>query len=243
DDNGLPIMYGKNLIDLEQEEEIASTYTSIFPYSVYTPEREEGQVGEIEPVEVTLPEYFVDSEHVDKYSRRKILKVDFTSDEIKSVEELRSRAQRYIIENDIGVPKVNLRVKFIDLAKTLDYKDTAIIEEINLCDWVVVHFEKLGIQQRAKVIKVVWNVGLERYEEIELGETRASLTQSIDRVVDGRIEKVETQVNEIRVSANGKNRNHWGPNEPLPQHSQEGDTWFRPIGNGEEEIYRYNGYM
>src|SRR5699024_5884836 len=89
DDNGLPIMYGKNLIDLEQEEEIASTYTSIFPYSVYTPEREEGQVGEIEPVEVTLPEYFVDSEHVDKYSRRKILKVDFTSDEIKSVEELR----------------------------------------------------------------------------------------------------------------------------------------------------------
>src|SRR5699024_1642876 len=66
---------------------------------------------------------------------------------------------------------------------------------------------------------------------------------SIDRVVDRRIEKVETQVNEIRVSANGKNRNHWGPNEPLPQHSQEGDTWFRPMGNGEEEIYRYNGYM
>ena len=237
DDNGIPIMYGKNLIDLEQEEEIASTYTSIYPYALHHPE------GSDEAEIITLPELVIDSEHVDKYAHRKILKVNFTADEIETVSELRTRTQRYITENNVGIPKINLRVKFVDLAKTLDYKDTALVEEINLCDWVTVYFDKLDIRQRAKVIKTVWNVGLDRYEEIEIGETRASLSQSINSVVDGRLEHVEEQINVIRTAANGKNKNHWGPNEPLPQDSKEGDTWFKSIGDGEEEIYRYNGYM
>lgn len=236
-DNGIPIMYGKNLVDLEQEEEIANTYTSVMPYAIHQPE------GADEPIIITLPEYFVDSEHVDKYARRKILKVNFTTDEIETVSELRERTKRYIRENDVGVPKVNLRVNFVDLAKTLDYKEMALIEEINLCDWVVVYFEKLGIKTRAKVIKTKWNSTLERYEEIEIGEARASLTQSLNSVVDGRMNKVEKQVNEVRASANGKNANHYGYAEPLPQDSKENDTWFRPIADGDTEMYRYNGYQ
>lgn len=236
-DNGIPIMYGKNLVDLEQEEEIANTYTSVMPYAIHQPE------GADEPVIITLPEYFIDSEHVDKYARRKILKVNFTTDEIETVSELRERTKRYIRENDVGVPKVNLRVNFVDLAKTLDYKEMALIEEINLCDWVVVYFEKLGIKTRAKVIKTKWNSTLERYEEIEIGEARASLTQSLNSVVDGRMNKVEKQVNEVRASANGKNANHYGYAEPLPQDSKENDTWFKPIADGDTEMYRYNGYQ
>lgn len=236
-DNGLPIMYGKNLMDLEQEEEIANTYTSLMPYATYRPENAD---ADDEDVVLTLPEYFVDSKYVDNYARRKILKVNFSDEEVTTESELRKLAKRYIEDNEVGVPKVNLRVKFIDLAKTLDYKDIAKAEEINLCDWITVYFEKLGIKTKAKVIKTVWNPTLERYEEIEIGETRASLSQSINDTVDGKLDKVESQINRVQTAANGKNRIFRGPDDPT-QNMQLNDLWYRPVGDGEVEMYRYTG--
>src|SRR5699024_2523508 len=129
----LLIAYGRNLVDLEQEEEIANTYTSVYPYSIYLDDDGNERM-------VTLPEYHVDSEHVNKFARRKILLVDFTTDEIKTVSSLRNAAIRYIEDNDIGVPRVNLKIKYIDLSKTLDYKHQALLEEVNLCDNVMVYF-------------------------------------------------------------------------------------------------------
>lgn len=109
------IAYGRNLVDLTQEEEIANTYTSIYPYSIYTDDDGKERM-------VTLPEYYVDSPYVENYARRKILVVDFSDEEIKTVSALRNAANRYITNNDVGVPKVNLKIKFLDLSKTLDYK-------------------------------------------------------------------------------------------------------------------------
>ncbi len=234
DDNGLLIAYGKNLTDLEQEEEIANTYTSIMPYAYHQPE------GADEPQEITLPEYFVDSEHVDKYARRKILKVNFTTDEITTVKELRDRTKRYIEENNVGVPKVNLRVKYVDLAKTLNYKDLAKVEEINLCDWVTVYFEELDIKVKAKVIKTTWNPTLERYEEIEIGETRASLSQSINDTVDGKLEYIDQRINRVQIGADGKVKLFRSIDEPT-EGMRTNDLWYRPVGDGEIEMYRFTG--
>ena len=232
DDSGALIAYGKNLTDLEQDEEIANTYTSVYPYSIV---RHEDNTEEL----ITLPEYFVDSEYVENYARRKILTVDFSNEEITTVAQLRARAQRYITDNDVGVPKVNLRVKFIDLAKTLDYKDLKVVEEINLCDLVNVYFEKLGIMQKAKVIKTVWDVLLDRYDSIEIGETRASLSKSIEATVDSKLEPVESRLNIIQVAANGKNTIFRGPDEP--QARKVGDLWYKPVGDGEVEMYQWDG--
>lgn len=233
DDSGALIAYGKNLIDLEQEEEIASTYTSVYPYSV---NHKEDGTDEV----ITLPEYYVDSEYVGNYARRKILRVNFSEEDISTEEQLRNRTRQYIDSNQVGVPKVNLKVKFIDLAKTLDYKHLKLVEEINLCDWVNIHFEKLDIIQRAKIIKIVWNVLLDRYEEIEIGEARASLSQAIDATVDGKIDPVSTRLNIIQIAANGKNKIFRGPEEPSGGMSLN-DLWYKPVGDGETELYRYDG--
>lgn len=238
DDSGALIAYGKNLVELEQEEEIASTYTSIYPFSIFINDDGSEEL-------VTLPEYFIDSEYLNNYARRKILRVDFSTEDIRTEEELRLRTQRYIEDNDVGLPKVNLKVKFIDLAKTLDYKDLKIIEEINLCDWVNVHFKKLDITQRAKVIKIVWDVLLDRYEELQIGEARASFSKSIDMTVNGRLEEkidpVTRRLNIIMTAANGKNKNFYGPDEPTGD-LRIGDSWYKPIGDGEFELYIYNGH-
>lgn len=233
-DAGIPIMYGKNLTDLEQEEEIANTYTSVYPYATFTPEGSEKEQT------ITLPEYYIDSSYAGNFARRKILKVDFSEEEIKTVERLRSRTQTYIEENDVGVPKVNLRVKFVDLSKTLDYKDVAPSEAIHLCDWVTVHFSKLGIKRKAKVIKTVWNPVLERYEEIEVGESRASLSESINSVIDGKVDRVEKLVNVVQISANGKARIFRQTTAPTEGMSK-GDLWYQPVGDGEKMMYEYDG--
>lgn len=226
------IAYGRNLVDLTQEEEISNTYTSIYPYSVFTDDDGNQQL-------VTLPEFYIDSEHVENFARRKILSVDFSTDEIETESALRSAANRYITANSVGVPKVNLKIKYIDLAKTLDYKNQAVLEEVNLCDNVPVYFEKFGINTTAKVIKVVWDDLRGQYNSVEIGEARSSLSQSINATVDGKLEKVEKQINNVQLQADGMKLIYRQVEEPPPG-SHVGDLWYQP--NGIYEImYQWDG--
>lgn len=228
------IAYGRNLVDLTQEEEIANTYTSIYPYSVFTNEDGEQQL-------VTLPEYYIDSEHVDNFARRKILAVDLTTDEIETEDALRSAANRYITANNVGVPKVNLKIKYLDLAKTLDYKHQAVLEEVNLCDNVPVYFEKFDINTTAKVIKVVWDDLRGHYDSVEIGEARSSLTQSINATVDGKLEKVEKQITNVQLQADGMKLIYRQVEEPPPGENV-GDLWYQPDGQY-EIMYQWDGSM
>lgn len=234
EDSGALIAYGKNLTDLEQDEEIASTYTSVYPYYIILHEDGTEEI-------LTLPEKYVDSEHVNKYARRKILTLNLTEEEgISTVEQLRVRTQKYIEDNNVGVPKVNLRIKYIDLAKTLDYKDLTLVEEINLCDTVTVYFEKLDIYAKAKVVKTVWDVLLDQYDEIEIGEARASLSKSInENIVENTLKPVQQQASIALISANGKSRIY--KSAETPPGGQKDDIWYKPVGLGEVEMYIHNG--
>lgn len=132
------------------------------------------------------------------------------------------------------------KVKFLDLAKTLDYKDLKLVEEINLCDYVTIYFEKLDIYQKAKVSSVTWNVLLDRYEEIEIGDSRASLSDSVNTIVDGKVERVDEKLNIVQIAANGKNRVFRGSTKPTVSMSLN-DLWYKPVGDGETELYRFDG--
>lgn len=233
-DSGALIAYGRNLTELTQEETIDSTYTSIYPYAIYTDDNEKEHT-------ITLPEYFIDSEHVSKFARRKILKKDFSEDEITTVSALRNRAQSYITANNLGVPKVNLKLKFIDLAKVLSSRDIQEIEEIGLCDLVTVYFEKFDIQTKAKIIRIIWDTLRDRYDSIEVGDARTSLSKSIDASVDEKIEHVDKRINRVQIAANGKNKVYRGPDEPT--NGNKGDLWYKPVGDGEVEMYIHNGSL
>lgn len=227
------IAYGRNLTELTQEETIDSTFTSIYPYTVTT----ENETDTI----LTLPEYFVDSQYVGNFARRKIMKVDFSQDGVTTVEQLRAKANAYILANGIGIPKVNLKVKFIDLAKSLDYKDTQSIEEVNLCDWVTVYFENFDIQTNAKIIKVVWDEILDQYDSIEIGEARANLTNAVNTAIDGKLETITQNLITVERAANGKNKVYRGVEEPL--YGVLNDLWYKPVGSGEVEMYIHNGIV
>ena len=172
-DNPTIIAYGKNLIDLEQEQSILETYTSIFPFKKVTDENNN-------EVLLTLPELLVDSRYVNNFTHKRILKVDFSNDEnIKTEEQLRNKANSYIKSNNVGVPKTNLKINYQDLSKVEGVLDNPALEEVDLCDRLKVYYSELGIMnESAKVVKVIWEVILEENHEIEVGDSRSSFTDS-----------------------------------------------------------------
>lgn len=192
------IAYGKNLLTLEQEESIIETYTSIFPFVKY--QDDDLKNKNRQDIIITLPEIVIDSKHAGNFTHRRILKVDFSSDDkIRTVEKLRSEANRYIKNNNIGVPKLSLTLTYQDLSKVSSVFGNTALEVVDLCDTLKVYYEELGIMNdNAKVIKVVWDVLLEENHELEIGESRSNFNEtSINR-----FEKFEKQTNDLEERLN-----------------------------------------
>ena len=192
-DNPTIIAYGKNLLDLEQEQSILETYTSVFPFKKYTDDNNREQL-------ITLPEILLDSTHLNKFTHRRILKIDFSNDEnLKTVEQLRSKAKSYIKSNNVGVPKTNLKINYQDLSKVEGVFDNPALEQIDLCDKLKVYYNELGIlNENAKVVKVIWNVILEENHEIEVGDGRSSFTDS----TSAKLESLQVQNDSVLARIN-----------------------------------------
>ena len=187
---GITLSYGKNITDINQEEEIANTITGVLPYWINTDGSDL----------VYLPEYIVYSQYASSYPYHlsQVLNLSSEYQDKPTVEQLRSAANAYINKEDIGVPKVSIEVSFVDLWKTEEYKDIAPLEQVKLCDEVYVRFEKLGINAIAKVVKTDYDVLKERYISIEVGSLRTTLAQVVtdrDRDIDAEFVEQITRVN------------------------------------------------
>lgn len=170
-DNGVTIRYGKNLTDLKAVSDTTSVYTGIVPFWADT---EGGNV-------VYVDGYVVYSEHAATYPYKYIKPVDFSSDfeTAPSKAQLLARAESYLENNEEWKIKSNIEVSFVSLAQTEEYKNIAPLERVKLCDTVTVVYDKLGISFKTRVIKTVYNVLLNRYDSIELGDTTYTLAQAI----------------------------------------------------------------
>lgn len=166
-DNGVAIRYGKNLTDLEQDSNCANCYTGVYPY------------WQFEDEIVTLTEKIIYAEGEFDYT--KILPLDLTErfETAPTEGQLRTAAENYIENNNIGVPDVSWKVEFVALEDTEEYKGTGFLERISLGDTVKVVFDKLGVNASARAVKTVYNVIAERYESITLGRVRSNLAQTI----------------------------------------------------------------
>ena len=183
---GVTIRYGKNMTDLEQEENDTDFYTGVYPF--WYSESEDGGL-----VTLSANDGIVNAPG--NYDFVKIMPLDLSSEDFgkettdsegytttiekPTEEELLAAAQKYIANNKIGIPKVSLDVSFVMLAQTEEYKDFARLETVKLCDTVTVEFEKLGVKTTAKCIKTVYNVLTDKYDSIELGEPKSSLAETV----------------------------------------------------------------
>lgn len=196
---GVVLRYGKNITDLTQEESIANTITGICPYWRDT------DGNNI----VTLPEQVLWSANAANFPFARTIPMDFSSDfeEQPTVAQLRSKAQAYIDNNDIGVPEVNISLSFIPLWQSEEYRELAKLEHVALCDTITVQFEKLDVSASAKVVKTVYDVLRERYESIEIGDAKTTLAKQIaqiDSSVKTEVENTEAFLTSYVSTATAK---------------------------------------
>ena len=172
-DNGVTLRYGKNITELENTIDMSNVYTGIVPFW-----KDEDEIA-------LLPEKVVWSEHTGQYARRLVKAVDFSGEweNMPSEAQLRERARRYVTNNEGWVLKQNVKVSFVNLIDTEEYKDIVSLERVRLCDTVTIIDTPLGVNVKAKVIRTVYDSLNERYKEIELGETRPNLKTVIEEQV------------------------------------------------------------
>ena len=170
---GVTLRYGKNITDIQQDETIENMYTAVMPYAVN--QDGEAVLGSLQiMVESAEP---------------KILNLDLSSrfngtDDEPTAEKINQYAQAYIQANYLTTPRVSIRVSFVNLAQTEEYKDLIQLERVQLCDTITVEFEKLGISAVAKIVTTKYNTLTERYDEIEVGDARSTLARTINGITD-----------------------------------------------------------
>ena len=194
-DSGVVIAYGKNLVDIDQEESIENTITGVYPYYKDT----DGNVLE-------LPEKVISSASAHNFPYPRTVPLDCSQEwqETPSVEQLRAYASAYVEKEGIGVPSVSLKVSFVPLWQTEEYKAIAPAERLNLCDIATVRFEKLGVNARAKVVQTVYDVLAGRYESVTLGEASTNLADTIvaqDKAINAKADTSDLEAAAASASA------------------------------------------
>lgn len=178
-DNGVTIRYGKNMTDVNQEEDGSGVYTGVYPYW-YSEEDGSADLGSsYVPVE-------------GEFDFTRILLLDLTEEfENKpTAEELTQKAQEYISNHDPGVPTISTTVSW--------YQSRDFVENVNLGDVVGVYFSRLGISAKAKIVKTRYNALQNRYESVDIGSVRSSIAGTIVSMDQGVSSVTQYTVTETR---------------------------------------------
>ena len=186
-DQNVYIRYGKNMTDVKKTTDTSNLWTGILPYWAGTDESEQA-------ILVTLPEQVIYSDFVEDYVYRMVIPVDFSSafQSQPTEEHLRGRAQSYVNANaHDGIP-ASIDVSFVALWQTEEYKNWAPLQKLKLCDIVTVYHRGLGIENKAKIVSVTYDVILERYEKMTIGEVKTSLGDSIRQISEEIKKEVPT---------------------------------------------------
>lgn len=177
-DNGVTIRYGKNLTALKKDTDTADVYTGVVPYWT---DGENYVYGSA-----------VYSDEVGAYPYRITVPLDLTSyfsETAPTAAQLEAKAADYLDDNDTWNPSSNIDISFVALWQTEEYKDIAVLERVKLCDYVTVEYPRGDISVKAKVIKTVYDVLMERYSKIELGSVKQNTLSQIintqEKVIEG----------------------------------------------------------
>lgn len=255
----------KNLKNVKVKSSMAGKFTRILPYVTFTPE------GENEAEQVIYGD-IIKSPHYDDYFVKRIVPLDLSSEfndsgtpakegekkKAPTPAQVTAKAQSYFTSKnkDADKPDLSVEVEMIPLQDSTEWDRRIIqaLEKIQLCDTVDVYVPKIDCDVTVKVRKIVYDALRERIIKIEAsssGSGRASLADQqkaqwqdlTNKVINNALygEK-DGLIHTILTSANNKNKNFYGPEEPPREKVSKDDLWFKPVGGeGEVEMWRFDG--
>jgi phage minor structural protein len=191
---GVSIRYGKNLTDIQQDQNCSNVATGVYPYWADA----EGKVL------VELPERIINAPGTYNFVKIRTLDLSSEFETQPTVEQLRSKTQSYIKANNIGVPSVSLTVSFAQLEQTEEYKHLKLLERVSLFDTVNVEFPALGVSATARAVKVVYDGSADRVKSVTLGSVRANIADTIanqSSAIEQNKTETRTQIQKAQEAA------------------------------------------
>ena len=179
-DNGVKLILGKNIQGIDVSIDITQLATRVMP---------QGYDG------LLLPEKYIDSPLINNYPTPKITKIEFSDvryDPDETVDgayhnindayaELRRLVQEQF-DNGLDKPAINIKINWIELSKTNEYKEYSNLETVRLGDTLSVNI--LGLDFETRVIKIEYNVLTNNIDKFEIGTFRPSLENTINKMND-----------------------------------------------------------
>lgn len=166
-----------------------------------------------------------------------------------------AEAASYFYENpNVDVPNIKIEVDMIPLQDTTSWERSMLrsLEKIKLCDTIDVYVKKIDADVTVTVNEIEYDVLSERIIKIVAtsdGNNSSSLAEAqraewkdhTQKAISDVFFDIDNSVNKILTSANGKNQNFYGPDEPLADMAKENDIWFKEVAEGEIDMYRFDG--
>lgn len=190
------IRYGKNLSDITHDIDYIDAYNGIVPFWY-------GDDGNGTMTLVTLSEWAIYSSGTPYDGRNTTYPLDLTNEfeSMPTENELRTMATSVLSSSDAYLAKENITVSFVQMWQTEEYKSIAPLQAVKLCDTVSVYYEELGVDITSKVIRVVYNTLLDRYDEIELGQSLETYAAIINSATEAQMANLENGLVIVQAAA------------------------------------------
>lgn len=178
-DSGVTIKYGKNLTDAKKTTSTENVWTGIIPY--YTN-------GD----NCVFYNGIIYSSAKDDYAYTMVIPVDASTsfESAPTQAQLKTWGTAYVKSNAKTSLPTSIDISFVQLWQTEEYADVAPLQRLYIGDTVTIQYAKLGISNKARIVEYDYNVLLERYDSMTVGNVRADFAST----VQGDIVRTTTQM-------------------------------------------------
>lgn len=161
----LTIRYGVNMTDFEDSADISDSYSSIVPYWAGS--------------DATIKGNIVNSGAPTSTGRDEAVAVDFSGkfQNRPTAAQLQTAASSMLAAEQPYLPAQSITVSFTGADG--EQGEISDLRKCQLCDTVTVEFPKYDMSGQFKIVRTVYDVLSERFEEMELGALSVSLSEAL----------------------------------------------------------------
>jgi len=169
--SGVTIRYGKNLTEFEQELDFGSVYNAYVPFW-------KDDAGNV--VMLSGDGYITADDDTNRVLKTQPLDLSAYWETAPTDNELYNKAEEVIAGKTPYKATENIKVDFVNLANTAEYKSMEQLQALRLCDTVDVFYTKLGVTAtNIKIVKTVYDSLNERYIEMNLGTIKRTFSEVV----------------------------------------------------------------
>lgn len=161
----LTIRYGVNMTDFEDSADISDSYSSIVPYWAGS--------------DATIKGNIVNSGAPTSTGRDEAVAVDFSGkfQNRPTAAQLQNAASSMLAAEQPYLPAQSITVSFTGADG--EQGEISDLRKCQLCDTVTVEFPRYDMSGQFKIVRTVYDVLSERFEEMELGALSVSLSEAL----------------------------------------------------------------